>query len=237
MTLQQRIFESARSDAIAAPTSVTGVRERLPQLSWIIVSGALSVSGTSSAEPARLWEAPYVHECESTASGLSWQRSSDVMDDTETTRRAISELRRISGLTWEQLGDLFDVSRRSVHFWASGKPLNAGNEQRLMQILDVVRWADRGDARATRAALFEINDGVTAFALLTAERYEEARAILGGGAGRPRPALAQLNAAAKAAREPLPPEDLVDAEHDHVHRDRGQARSARTLRNKRRGTP
>lgn len=236
MTLQQRMFESARAEAIAAPTSVTGVRERLPQLSWIIVSGALSVSGTSSAEPARLWEAPYVHECEPTASGISCQHSSDVMDDAETTRRAISELRRISGLTWEQLGDLFDVSRRSVHFWASGKPLNAGNERRLMQILDVIRSADRGDARITRAALFEINDGVTAFALLTAERYEEARAILGGEAGRPRPALAQLSAAAKAAREPLPPEDLVDAKHGHVHRDRGQARSARTLRNKRRGT-
>ncbi len=31
---------------------------------------------------------------------------------------AISELRRISALTWEQLGQLFRVSRGSVHFWA-----------------------------------------------------------------------------------------------------------------------
>lgn len=237
MTLQQQVFESARADTIAATTSFASIRECLPQLSVIVVSGALSVSGTSSAEPARLWEAPYVHEFEATASEPSGQRHSEAMDDAETTRQAISELRRISGLTWEQLGELFDVSRRSVHFWASGKPLNASNEQRLMQILDVLRAADRGDARSTRAGLFEVKNGVTAFALLTAGRFEEARAIWGGGSGRPRPALAQLSAAAKAARKPLPPEDLVDAQHDRVHRDHGRARAARTVREKRRGTP
>ncbi len=128
------------------------------------------------------------------------------------------------------------MSRRSVHFWASGKPLNASNEQRLMEVLDVVRAADRGDARSTRAALLEVRNGTTAFALLMAERFEAARGILGTGATRSRPALAELSAAAKAARKPLPPEDLVDAQHDRVHRDRGESRAARTVRNKRRGT-
>ncbi|MFB1488263.1 MULTISPECIES: hypothetical protein [unclassified Thiocapsa] len=79
--------------------------------------------------------------------------------------------RRISGLTWEQLGEIFDVSRRSMHFWASGKPLNAHNEQRLMQVLDVIRTTDRSDARSTRAALFEVKEGTTAFALLSAEQF------------------------------------------------------------------
>lgn len=236
MTLKPHVFETARADAIAVTTGFGGIRECVPPLLVIVVSGALSVSGTSSAEPARLWEAPYVHESEATASGLGWEQDAETPDDAETTRQAISELRRISGLTWKQLGELFDVSRRSVHFWASGKPLNARNEQRLMQVLDVVRAAGRGDSRSTRAALFEVKEGTTAFALLTAERFEEARAILDVGAARPRPAFAELSAAAKAARKPLPPEDLVDAQHDRVHRDRGRARAARTVRNKRRGT-
>ena len=236
MTLKPHVFETARADAIAVTTGFGGIRECVPPLLVIVVSGALSVSGTSSAEPARLWEAPYVHESEATASGLGWEQDAETPDDAETTRQAISELRRISGLTWKQLGELFDVSRRSVHFWASGKPLNADNEQRLMQVLDVVRAAGRGDSRSTRAALFEVKEGTTAFALLTAERFEEARAILDVGAARPRPAFAELSAAAKAARKPLPPEDLVDAQHDRVHRDRGRARAARTVRNKRRGT-
>ncbi|MFZ0791077.1 MAG: hypothetical protein WAM94_15805 [Chromatiaceae bacterium] len=237
MNLQSHVFEKARADAIAGATGFGGIRECVPRLSVILVSGALSVPGSSSEEPARLWEAPYVYDFDATASGLGWEQHAENPDDAEITRQAISELRRISGLTWEQLGELFEVSRRSVHFWASGKPLNAGNEQRLMQVLAVVRAADRVDARSTRAALFEVNEGTTAFALLTAQRFEEARATLGVGTARPRPALAELSAAAKAARKPLPPEDLVDAQHDRVHRDLGRARAARTLRNKRRGTP
>lgn len=237
MTPQPHVFETARADFIAVATSFGGIRERVPPLSVIVVSGALAVSGTSSAEPARLWESPYVHEFEATDSGLDWEQHTETRNDAETTRQAVSELRRISGLTWEQLGQLFDVSRRSVHFWASGKHLNAGNEQRLMQVLDVVRAAGRDDARSTRAALFEMKDGTTAFALLTAERFEEARAILGVGVARPRTVLAELSTAAKAARKPLPPEDLIDAQHDRVHRDRGRARAARTVRNKQRGTP
>lgn len=233
MTLQPRVFETARADAIAVSTGFGGIRESVPPLSVIVV--ALSVCGTSSAEPARVWEAPYVYEAEATASGPGWEQAEATVD-AETTRQAISELRRVSGLTWERLGELFDVSRRSVHFWASGRSLNAGNEQRLMQVLDVVRAADRGDARSTRAALFEVQDGTTAFALLTAGRFKEARAVLGAGSARTMPALAELSAAAKAARKPLPPEDLVDAQHDRVHRDRGRARAARTVRNKRRGT-
>lgn len=238
MTLQSHVFETAPADAFVGATGCGGTRERVAPLLVIFVSGALSVSGTSSAEPARLWEESYVHESEATASGLGgWDYHAETPDDAETTRQAISELRRISGLTWEQLGELFDVSRRSVHFWASGKPLNAGNEQRLMQVLDVVRAADRGDARSTRAALFEVKEETTAFALLTGERFEEARATLGIGTARPKPVLAELSAAAKVDRKPLPPEDLVDAQHDRVHRDRRQGRAARTVRNKRRGTP
>lgn len=236
MTLQPHVFETAPADVIVASTGFGGTREQVAPFLVIFVSGALSVSGTSSAEPARLWEATYGQESEATASGLGLEQHDETLDDAETTRQAISELRRISRLTWEQLGELFDVSRRSVHFWASGKHLNARNEQRLMQVLDVVRAAYRGDARSTRAALLEVKKGTTAFALLTAERFEEARAILGVGAARPRPALAELSAIAKAARRPLPPEELIDAQHDRVHRDCGRARAARTIRNKRRGT-
>ena len=238
MTLQSHVFETARADAVACATwtNLPAIREGVSLLPIIVVSGALAVSGTSSAEPARLWEAAYLYESEATASGLGWEQHAETPDETETTRQAISELRRVSGLTWEQLGELFDVSRRSVHFWASGKPLNADNEQRLMQVLDVVRAAYRGDARSTRAALFEAKEGTTAFASLAAQRFEEARAILGVGAVRPRLRPAGLSAAAEEARKPLPPGELVDASNDRVHRDRGRGRAARTVRDRRRGT-
>ena len=115
MTPRPPVFETMRSDVIAVATGFGGICEqRAPRLSLIFVSGALSISGTSSAEAARLWEAPYVHESDATASGLGWEQHAETPDGAETTRQAISELRRISGLTWEQLGELFDVSRRAL---------------------------------------------------------------------------------------------------------------------------
>ena len=152
------------------------------------------------------------------------------------TSGAIAELRRVSGLTWEQMGRLFDVSRRSVHFWASGKPMNAANEQHLLQVLDVVRQADRGDARSNRAALFEVAANGTPFELLARQRFEEARARLGRGPGRRRVQLGMLDAKASAERAPLPPEGLIDAMNDRVHHDVGRGRAARTARNTRRGS-
>lgn len=158
----------------------------------------------------------------------------------EATREAVSELRRISGLTWEQLGQLFAVSRRSVHFWASGKPLNAENETRLLQVLDIVRAADRGDARSTRSALLDVHDGTSAFDLLVEERFDEARARLGVGAGRPRLVLGEpyrragaLSAEAKAARAPLRPEELVEALHDRVHPTSGRLLAAKPIKTRR----
>lgn len=215
-------------------TGSGGILDRLPILSVIVVGGLLSVPGTSSAEPRRLWEASYIADADSTASGSSWALQDVNEGSPEATRRAISELRRISGLTWDQLGELFDVSRRSVHFWASGKALNATNEERLLRVLAVVREADRGDARSTRAALFDVADGATPFELLVAQRFDDARVRLGTGAGRPGPALAKLNAGAEAARTPLPPDELFDAQLDRVHREQGRGRAARTARNKRR---
>jgi transcriptional regulator with XRE-family HTH domain len=66
---------------------------------------------------------------------------------------AVLEIRRRSGLTLEQLASLFRVDRRSVHLWASGRPLSARNAERLNRILDVLRRADRGAPSATKTWL------------------------------------------------------------------------------------
>ncbi len=201
----------------------------------ILVSGALAVAGTSAKDVRRSRDARFFSAFEATRSSSEWSNEEARAPRSDATREAISELRRISGLTWDQLGQLFEVSRRSVHFWASGKPLNAENEQRLQRVLDVVRAGDRGTARATRAALMESTEGNSPFDLLVAQRFDDARAILGRGPGRVRIGRTPLSPEARAARAPLPPEMLVDARHEPVHQDVGRARPARTARNKRRG--
>ena len=158
-----------------------------------------------------------------------------VEDVHEATRRAISELRRISGLTWAELSRLFGVSPRCIHAWASGRTPDAVAEQHLLQLLDVMRHADRGDARSNRTALFEVTDGGTPFDLLASKRFDEAQAILGRGSGRQRPTLTELDDANSAERRPPAPEELINALNDKVHEDLGHGRAAGTVRNRRRG--
>lgn len=231
-----------RDSSVAMGEQQVGLLQRLaddpaPRFCIIVVSGGLSFSGTSSAEPMQLWEAPYIHQLESTASSPSGQLypSSDKSFPGEVTGHAVSEIRRLSGLTWEQLGELFGVSRRSAHFWASGKPLSAANEKRLMHVLDIIREGYRGDARSTRVALFQASEGVTPFELLASERFIEARELLGKGAERLTPPQVELNSAARAARQPLSPEEMVSTLNDRIHRNVGKGRAARTVRNKRSG--
>lgn len=143
---------------------------------------------------------------------------------------AISELRRISGLTWDQLAKVFAVSRRTLHFWASGKPPTAGNEALLHRVLGAVRKIDRGSASATRLLLLEVRqDGKRLLDLIVAGQHEQVVAILGPGSPR-MAALAASNAEVLRARAPRPPEELVDALQDRVHQDIGVFRVAKSVR-------
>lgn len=143
---------------------------------------------------------------------------------------AINELRRVSGLTWEQLARLFNVSRRSLHFWASGKPMTPSNEEHLQRLLAVVRKVDRGSASANRAMLLGVReDGSLPFDLLASGDYDRVLSLLGPGEAR-RSSPPKLSEEARAARAPRPPEELVGALQDRIHRDGGIARAAKSVR-------
>lgn len=246
MTIGTLSSENSATDTWTS--GLAGVGRRLPSITVIVISGTLAVTGTSSAEPLKVWGDPYILEPWVTSAGAAgslgaqwaddaWSRSDEPSaESSETTRESVCELRRTSGLTWDQVGLLFGVSRRSVHFWASGKPLNAANEEHLLRVLNVVRSGQRGNARATRAALFEVHDGKTAFEMLVGQRYQDAAQLLGDRqvvrTSRPQ----ALGIEEKLARMPLRPENLVDAEHESVHSELLGARAARSLRNNARGT-
>jgi transcriptional regulator with XRE-family HTH domain len=141
---------------------------------------------------------------------------------------AIGELRRLSGLTWEQLARLLDVSRRSLHFWASGHAMNASHEERLARVLAVVRKVDRGSSSANRALLLNaMEDGVIPVLLAS----DDAVALSRLGVGNfPRASPPGLSGAARAARAPRPPEELVGALHDRIQIQGGAARPARGVK-------
>jgi transcriptional regulator with XRE-family HTH domain len=145
-------------------------------------------------------------------------------------QQAVNELRKLSGLTWEQLACLFDVSRRSVHFWASGQPLASAHEEKLNRILDAVQYISLGSASLNRSLLMGLGeDGRSYLELLAAGEYEEVKRLLGVGNAHTKPQLAPL---APAARIPANPADLVDALQDPIHHEVGKSKSAKSVRSR-----
>jgi transcriptional regulator with XRE-family HTH domain len=170
-----------------------------------------------------------------TSAGLTVVAMINEAPPTTSTDAAISEVRRLSGLTWEQLAELFGVSRRTLHFWASGKPMNATNEERLHHLLGLLRAVDRGASDYTRAALLAPDaEGVRPFDLVAAGKLEVARGVLGLGDTR-RLTLRPLSDEARAARRPPTPADLVGALQDPVHVEPGRGRAAESVRVRRGG--
>lgn len=149
----------------------------------------------------------------------------------EATQKSISELRRLSGLTWEQLAKLFNVSRRSLHFWASGQPLSRFNEEQLNRLLEAIQYIDTGSANLNRSLLLKGSNGKF-FDLLVAGQYEEFKKSVGCGNAPQKPQLGSLSEDALVARKPQNPADLVDALQEPIHRKVGRSRSARAARSR-----
>lgn len=96
----------------------------------------------------------------------------------KSAREVVIELRRVSGLTWAQLATLLNVSRQTVHSWASGKPLTSEHELHLHRVADVVTAAKLETPDRTRTALITAHDGRLALDLLAAGDYDGARELL-----------------------------------------------------------
>ena len=185
----------------------------------IVIATALAVSPTNAM--ANTLEASFDARRLATRS----TNSGNLLDQNPADRgfaAPVLEVRRRSGLTWEQLASLFGVDRRSVHLWASGRPMNALNAERLNRILAVLRGVDRGTPSATRAWLHSpTSRGTIPLDLLREGRFDEI--VVPGATGvSARPA--QLSEAAKKARSPRPPDDLVAARQDRVHIEKADTR-------------
>jgi DNA-binding transcriptional regulator YiaG len=208
-------------------TSAAGAMRRAGPVRVRLLFGTLRHAGasTTSASPAE----PMVETTEQTTSGAA-------IVPLERAGAAIAELRRMSGLTWDQLARLFGVSRRSLHFWASGSALTPANQEKLQRVLAEIRKADRGSATANRTMLLSAGvDGALPFDLLATSQFDRARDAMGSAGGQTRTAVPGLSQAEKDARSPMTPEDLVGALQDRIHRDSNVVRAARSAKAKGRG--
>lgn len=87
----------------------------------------------------------------------------------------VHKLRRLSGLTWDQIAEIFGVTRRTIHLWASGKAMTAKHEEKLHWVYGAVRLMDKGEAKLTRTALLSVgSSGMTALEELRRDVYSGA---------------------------------------------------------------
>lgn len=203
-------------------TSAAGAMHATPWVDVPLLIGLMLAGvGTGSTLVRQAMSVP--RRLEQTHAGLSLPRQAKASS-------ALGELRRLTGFTWDQLARLFQVSRRSLHFWASGKPMAASHEERLLGTLEVIRRIDRGSATQNRADLLSPNDGQSPFELLSLGQYDRVLTLLGAGNGRARPPPTNLSETAWAARAPLRPEALAGANPDRIHTDVGETRPARSVK-------
>jgi DNA-binding transcriptional regulator YiaG len=153
---------------------------------------------------------------------------------TDNSPKAIHELKKLSGLTWQQLARLFNVAPRSLHFWASGKPMSRLNEEYLHRLLGVMRYVNRGSAGGNRSALLSHNNnGECLLDLLVVGKLEEVKRILGRGTSTSKSELLPLSPEAMASRLPQRSKNLVDALPPPPHQHIGRSRAARSVRSRR----
>lgn len=201
-------------------------------ISSTAASGALGVDEEEFIPASQTSSGLRLEECPSPDEAAA---SDAAGEESQAVGSPIMELRRLTGFTWDQLARLFGVARRSLHFWASGKPLNAANEEKLARLLAAIRKIDRGSSSENRALLLRDHQGRIPFDLLVEEQFDKVVEMVGAGPGRAPAARPPLSPEAQQARRPQPPEELAGALQDRVHVERGRLLSAtpiKTDRNK-----
>jgi DNA-binding transcriptional regulator YiaG len=191
----------------AASRTTAGGSARLGKSSFVFVGAfllALSAGSPATASSYPTIEVPV----DRTAASPSGRLKNDPELSTATS---ILEIRRMSGLTWEELATLFGVSRRSVHHWASGKVVSSGNEELIRKVLALVHSYNRGEARKTRALLLSPDaTGLSPYDLIKAGAFDAIRSV-----ASPAPsALQRPRGPFQTAPRPLSPHVLLDGIND-----------------------
>jgi len=102
-----------------------------------------------------------------------------------TPSELIVELKRLSGLTWAQISEVFDVKTRALHYWKVGKTVSAENHQKLGGAVAMLRFIDRGTGEENKLLLLsEARDGKTFLELMKGGEFQSIMDLASEGAGR-----------------------------------------------------
>lgn len=118
------------------------------------MAGTLTLGAVQPAIAVPLESGTISPQLRDVQSSVTAQLRYEAPSPSTSTAEGVARLRADSGLTWDQLGRLFGVSRRAVHLWAAGKHMNARNIELLSALQRVVARAPGNSAQERRAWLF-----------------------------------------------------------------------------------
>lgn len=144
------------SQQIPPPSPDGDRRPRLPLApgalrSWTSGAGLAFVCAASpatSAVPTGLDRAPHAAHA-----SIAAPAPASIIDSLEPTSTRVRRLVDASGLTIQQFGHVFSVSRRSVYNWLRGEALAPENVERLHRFERILRLIGRDAPRLVRAVL------------------------------------------------------------------------------------
>lgn len=151
----------------AHPWTMTSVRQEFPE---IPAETLLSLAGQTS-------------------SGLPKANGSPAGEPSLSLAQRIAQIRAMVGLTTDQVGRLFGVSRRSVHNWINGSAMAPQHEERAATVLSIVQALPGSTPHERRSALLDSTHGTSLFHQLVATREEAERLQVAAVSARDRIAL------------------------------------------------
>lgn len=198
-------------------------------LTAVMMTSTVMPWGTASSKVQVLAPGTYLQQFAQTSAGGELSPERAVNREPLLPRHALMELRRLSGLTWEQLASCFGVERRSLHFWASGKPMNTRHLALLDRLLTFMRRFDHGNAATNRALLLRRQASGKSPLEMMALGSENTllETCLPPSPNRPQRAFAPAN---DLARMPQSPVELIGALHEPLHTETGASRLAKPRR-------
>lgn len=127
---------------------------------------------------------------------------------------AISELRALSGLTWDQLARIFDVSRRAVHAWNNGEKMAVKNQEKVERVIAAIKPFDNGNPSDNRRRLLTGISGKIPFDFLVEGNFDDFAKIMEFV-----PSTSSLNPKVDVSSGYIvPPEVLMSAKTERIHK-------------------
>lgn len=125
-----------------------------PSVAKIAVSGLFLVAAAGSTSAGIPFKEPLPVVRNATPDMIPTAGS--LAGEPATDAELVRWLKDESGLTWDQIARIFDVSRRTVHLWANGSRVSAGNAEALHAFAALVRQFAGRSPDDTRNGLLTI---------------------------------------------------------------------------------